>query len=63
MVFDFTVGTLTADVGVGFAARVLALELNAGLKVLFKHKNELIKNYSEHYITNNKSDVHKVQIA
>ena len=40
VVFDFTVGTLTADVGVGFAARVLALELNAGLKVLFKHKNE-----------------------
>ena len=40
VVFDFAVGTLTADVGVGFAAGVLALELDAGLKVLFKHKNE-----------------------
>ena len=36
VVFDFAVGTLTTDVGVGFATGVFALELDAGLKVLFK---------------------------
>jgi hypothetical protein len=32
VVLDFAVGALAADVGVGLAARVAALELDAGLQ-------------------------------